>query len=94
MKVWKLSFLSNGVNFRFHVSFRGSTTHFVVHGGIENQQLEATCYWWPLLTCHHGSGLFFVKETSSNLKCEPIIFQLKHDEFKLDKTFWMLKRLW
>ena len=25
MKVWKLSFLSNGVNFRFHVSFGGST---------------------------------------------------------------------
>ena len=28
MKVWKLSFLSNGVNFRFHVSFRGSMCLF------------------------------------------------------------------
>ena len=28
MKVWKLSFLSNGVNFRFHVSFWGGVGDF------------------------------------------------------------------
>ena len=47
MKVWKLSFLSNGVNFRFHVSFRGSIfwVLFVTDGSQKKSQTYGFRLW-------------------------------------------------